>query len=171
MIIWFTGLSGSGKSTLANNIEKILSCSQKVHLIDGDIFRENEKNKNTFSKEEILKNNYQILEHIESIENNHDLIIISAISPFEETRNHAKKIFKDKYIEIYIHCPIEELIKRDTKGLYLKAIKGEIDNLVGFSKTHPYEVPRNPSLSINTSDLNIEESLQKILTLIKNNGN
>jgi len=168
MIIWFTGLSGSGKTTLSKQLQKILeSKGFSVLHVDGDIFRKENKNKNSFSKKEILRNNYGIISYCKSLIKNHDFIIVSVISPFQETRQKAKKIFKKDYVEVFLYCSMEELLKRDTKKLYKRAMVGEINNLIGFSKESPYEIPQAPDLMIDTSKENVGESLKKIIDLIK----
>ena len=113
-IIWLTGLSGTGKSTLSKALKKNLY-DKKVKIIDGDIFRKSTKN--------IIKN----------IQNKFDVIIVSVISPLLNTRKKAKKTFKNNYYEVYLKCGIQELIRRDTKGLYKLAKEKIIKNLVGFN--------------------------------------
>lgn len=172
IIIWFTGLSGSGKTTLSHHLkEKIEKAGFSVFQVDGDTFRKKKKAKNTFSKKEILENNYNIISYCQSLLKKYDFIIVSVISPLQETRKKAKEIFKKDYLEIFLYCPIEELLKRDTKELYKRALAGEIKNLIGFSEENPYEVPKKPNLMIDTSKESINKSLRKIIDLIKNNNN
>lgn len=168
MIIWFTGLSGSGKTTLSDRLKKELKkLGYSVYQVDGDIFREERKSRNSFTKEEILKNNYQIISYCQSIFSKYDFIIVSVISPFEETRRKAKETFGKDYLEIFLSCPLEELIKRDPKKLYSKALSGKIENLIGFSKENPYEIPKNHDLVINTLKESVNGALDKIISLIK----
>lgn len=168
MIIWFTGISGSGKTTLAGLLEaKLKSDGLEVGRVDGDLFRKKEKRENIFSKEEIIKNNERMLEHSGFLEHVCDAVIVSAISPYEETRERARATFGSKYIEIFLTAPREVLIKRDPKGLYAKALSGEIKNLIGFSEEAMYETPKCPDLVLNTSTLSVEEALEKIYNLIK----
>ncbi|MCK5044575.1 adenylyl-sulfate kinase [Candidatus Parcubacteria bacterium] len=171
MIIWFTGLSGVGKTTLSAGLKKKLGETDfSVFQVDGDIVRKEQNIKNTFSKEEILENNYNIISYCESIKKDYDFIIVSVISPFQETRAKAREMFKKDYLEIFLSCPLKELLKRDPKKLYARMLAGEIKNLIGFSEQNPYEVPKNPDIMINTEKDNIEKSLEKIINVIKNNN-
>lgn len=171
MIIWFTGLSGSGKTTLSNLLKKELKkLDYSVCQVDGDIFRKKERRENRFSRKDILDNNYRMISYCQSTQKDYDFIIVSAISPYEETRKKARKIFGKEYVEIFLHCPLGELIKRNVKNLYQKALKGEIKNLIGFSPSVPYEKPKNPHLIVNTSKETIREALRKILELINKNN-
>lgn len=168
MIIWFTGLSGSGKTTLSNHLEEALEKDGfSVFQVDGDAFRKKKKAKNTFSRKEILENNRSIISYCRTIKEKYDFIIVSVISPLLKTRKEARKIFGKDYLEIFLHCPVKELLKRDPKKLYARAMAGEIKNLIGFSVQNPYETPENPELTIDTSKSNIKESLGKIKKLIK----
>jgi len=169
MIIWFTGLSGSGKTTLSDRLKKELEkLGYSVYQVDGDIFRKKRKSKNSFTRKEILKNNYQIISYCQSIFSKYDFIIVSVISPFEETRQKAREAFEKDYLEIFLSCPLEELIKRDSKKLYSKALSGEIENLIGFSKQNTYKIPKNPDLVIDTLKESVNGALNKIMGLIKN---
>lgn len=172
MIIWFTGLSGSGKTTLSDRVKKELEkLGYSVYQVDGDIFRKERKSRNSFTKGEILKNNYQIISYCQSIFSKYDFIIVSVISPFKETRRKAKTAFGKDYLEIFLSCPLEELIKRDPKKLYSKALSGKIENLIGFSEENPYEIPENPDLVIDTLKESVNGALDKIISLIKSKIN
>ena len=164
MIIWFTGVSGSGKTTLSLAlVEALQKRGYSVYRIDGDAFREREKRENTFSREEIVENNVRIIEHVQSVLNDYDVIIVSVISPFEETRKKAKEFFGKNFREIFLDCPKNILISRDPKGLYTKALKGEVKNLIGFSPQSPYEIPENPDLAIRTDQESVEHAIQTII--------
>ena len=163
MIIWLTGLSGSGKTTLCGLIErKLKNDGYSVEWYDGDRVREELKIESDFSREGILKNNFEVISKINLVKDKVDFIIISLITPFEEVRNEARRIFGKEYFEIYIKCDKETLVKRDTKGLYEKALNGEIDNLIGFSDKIPYEEPSDPDLVIETNLLSPEEAVEKV---------
>ena len=168
-IIWLTGLSGAGKSTLSHYITKVLKKKKfKVKLIDGDIFRKNKKYKNVFSKKSIVINNLKIINYINKIKFNYDYVIVAVISPIAKTRKKAKNIFKDKYFEVFIKCKISVLKKRDTKGLYFKADKKIIKNLIGYKSKIKYEKSNYKVIKIETDKLNLEESCKYLLKKILN---
>ena len=163
-IIWLTGLSGAGKSTLAALLEKKLKFKNyKVLRVDGDNFRKKTNLKNSFTKKNIIINNNNIISHISSKYLKYNYTIVSVISPLRETRKKALKVFKDNYNEIYVYCPIKELIKRDTKGLYLKAKKNIIKNLIGYNSKIKYEKSLHKIIKINTNKYNKNSAVKKIL--------
>jgi adenylylsulfate kinase len=163
VIIWLTGLSGSGKTTLSNLLkEKLTKDGYTVEWYDGDRVREELNIVSDFSKEGILKNNREIINRINKVKEETDFILISLITPYQEVRNYARKIFGKDYFEVYIKCDKNTLIERDTKGLYKKALNGEIDNLIGFSQKIPYEEPANPDLILETNLIAPEEAIRKI---------
>jgi len=167
MIIWFTGLSGSGKSTLSDCLKNILAKTGfSVCQVDGDLFRQNYNRQDKFSKEAILENNYHIIAHCRQIQNDYDFIIVAVISPYQITRDKARKTFKKNYCEIFLDCPLDVLVKNDVKRLYQRAQKGEIKNMIGFHKKSPYEIPKNPDISIRTDKTVIGESVKKILNVL-----
>ncbi len=160
-IIWFTGLSGSGKSTLADKLYKILKNKFKILRIDGDIVRK-KKNKNKFSRSEIINNNLSIINLINKKKKNYQYVIVSVISPFLKTRKLAKKLFKKNYLEVYVYCPITELVKRDTKGLYKLARDNKINNLIGYKSNIKYQKSTYKKLTINTKKNSIAKSIKVI---------
>ena len=166
-ILWFTGLSGSGKSTLAKILnEKLLQLNYKVKTIDGDDFRAKNKNKNNFSKINIIKNNLLIINHVRKIEKKYDFILISVISPLLITRNLARIKFGKNYFEIYVKCKITTLEKRDTKNLYAKAKKNIIKNLIGYNSSIKYEVSRYKKIIIDTDKFSKHKSTNLIIKKI-----
>lgn len=161
--IWFTGLSGSGKSTLANEIEKKLFLLGKHTMtLDGDNVRLG-LNKNLGFKEADRIENIRRIAEVAKLMNDAGLIVITSfVSPYERDRMRAKEIIgKDSIIEVYVNTPVEECEKRDVKGLYAKARRGEIPNFTGISA--PYEAPSNPDIVINTADMSIEDAVDTIL--------
>ena len=167
-IIWFTGLSGSGKSTLANAFYKLLKRKKyKAKKIDGDIFRKKKKSFNNFTQKNIIKNNLSIINYISKIKHNYEYILVAVISPILKTRLLAKKKFGNNYYEIYVHCSIKTLEKRDTKGLYADARKKIIKNLIGYNSSIKYEKSRYSKIDINTDKFN----LKKYIKIIANKVN
>jgi len=157
-------MSGSGKSTLTEYLCSVLQEKGfSVKIIDGDFVRKFNKTVNHFTIESILKNNYSIIEECLKTFKLFDFVIVSVISPYKETRKYAKNELGKEYFEIFVKCSIETLIKRDTKGLYQKAILGEIDNLIGFSEKLTYEEPLNSDLVIRTDHMEDHEAISLIL--------
>ena len=167
MIIWFTGLSGSGKTTICSILmNKLKSDGYSVEWYDGDRVREELKIESDFSKEGILKNNFEVINKINNVQENVDFILISLITPFNEVRQYARKIFGKEYFEVYIKCDKDTLVKRDTKGLYKKALNGELDNLIGFSDKIPYEEPSDADLILETNSISPENAVEKIYEVV-----
>ena len=166
-ILWFTGLSGVGKSTLSKILGiKLTKLSFKVKIIDGDIFRTKNKNKNNFSKSNILKNNLSIIDYIKKIKKKYDFILVSVISPLLITRNIARTKFGVNYFEIYVKCKIKTLEKRDTKQLYSMAKKNLIKNLIGYNSNIKYEVSKYKKIIIDTDKLSKLKSINLIIKKI-----
>tara|TARA_B100000767_G_scaffold138082_1_gene130625 strand:- start:46 stop:558 length:513 start_codon:yes stop_codon:yes gene_type:complete len=166
-ILWFTGLSGAGKSTLSKILSiKLTKLSFKIKIIDGDIFRTKNKNKNNFSKTNILKNNLSIINYIKKIQKRYDFILVSVISPLLITRNIARIKFGINYFEIYVKCKIKTLEKRDTKKLYARAKKNIIKNLIGYNSNIKYEVSRYKKIIIDTDELSKFKSINLIIKKI-----
>ena len=166
-ILWFTGLSGAGKSTLSKILGiKLLKLNFKIKIIDGDIFRNKNKNKNIFSKTNIIKNNLAIINYIKKIQKKYDFILVSVISPLLITRNIARSKFGANYFEIYVKCKIKTLEKRDTKKLYARAKKNIIKNLIGYNSNIKYEVSRYKKIIIDTDKLSKLKSINLIIKKI-----
>ena len=166
MVIWMTGLSGSGKTTVAKGVERHLH-SQGVlnQLLDGDNIRVGISNNLTFSSEDRGENIRRIAEVSKLFMNCGIVTLNCFVSPTKKVRQVAKDIIGEKnFLEVYINASISTCEKRDVKGLYKKARKGEIKDFTGISA--PFEAPENPELEINTSELSIEESVQKVLDYI-----
>lgn len=166
--VWFTGLSGSGKSTLAKLLaEELRKMGFKVELLDGDEVRKNLSKGLGFSKEDRDENIRRIGYVCHLLTRNGIVAIASAISPYKEIRNENRKLIGN-FVEVYCKCPLDVLIKRDAKGLYKKAIAGEIPNFTGISD--PYEEPDKPEVICYTDRETIDESLKKILQTLEEMG-
>jgi len=166
-IVWFTGLSGSGKTTLANFLYNSLKKKYKVKIIDGDIFRKKNKNKNNFSRKNIYQNNILIIKYLTNIIKKYDYILVAVVSPLLKTRLLAKKKFKNKYYEVYVYCKISTLINRDTKGLYKLAQKKIITNLIGYNSKIKYQKSKYKKIIINTDKSTPKKSINLILNKVK----
>lgn len=159
--LWFTGLSGSGKSTLSQAIEPVLRRrGLRVEILDGDEVRTNLSKGLGFSKEDRDTNIRRIGYVCRLLSRNGVVAISAAISPYREVRDELREQIGD-FVEVYTKCAIDELSRRDPKGLYKKALAGEIDNFTGVSD--PYEEPLNPEVVVDTEAESLEESLAKIV--------
>lgn len=166
--VWFTGLSGAGKSTLTNRLEAILQeRSHKVEVLDGDIVRTNLSKGLGFSKEDRDTNILRIAFVANLLTRNGVGVITAAISPYRDIRAQARELIGN-FVEVYVRCSIEELTRRDVKGLYAKALRGEIANFTGISD--PYEEPLNPEVVVDSERETVEESLAKIVAYLENAG-
>ena len=166
--IWLTGLSGSGKTTIGENLVSTLrQRGHNVELLDGDVVRTNLSKGLGFSKEDRDTNILRIGFVSNLLTRNGVFTIAAAISPYRDIRQQVREEIGD-FIEVYVKCPLEALIKRDVKGLYEKALKGEIQNFTGVSD--PYEEPLNPEVTVNTDQETIEESLNKVLVILEEKG-
>lgn len=166
VMIWFTGLSGSGKSTIAIALERELQKRGLLcRILDGDNIRSGINNNLGFSAEDRIENIRRIAEIGKLFVDTGIITIAAFISPNNDIREMAANIIgKEDFMEIYVSTPIEECERRDIKGLYAKARKGEIKNFTGISA--PFEAPQHPALSLDTSKLSVEESVNKLLELI-----
>ena len=166
VMIWFTGLSGSGKSTLAIAMERELQKRGLLcRILDGHNIRSGINNNLGFSEADRMENIRRIAEIGKLFVDTGIITLAAFISPNNDMREMAANIIgKQDFMEIYISTPLEECERRDVKGLYAKARRGEIKNFTGISA--PFEVPAHPALSLDTSKLSVEESVNKLLELI-----
>lgn len=163
--LWFTGLSGSGKSTLAEALAPELrrrGCN--VEILDGDVVRTNLSKGLGFSKEDRDINIRRIGFVCNLLTRNGAVAIAAAISPYTAIRNENREMIGN-FIEVYCECELDTLIERDVKGLYKKALAGEIKGFTGIDD--PYEAPENPEVRVNTGTETKEESLAKILRTLE----
>ncbi len=163
--LWFTGLSGAGKTTLARGVEAVLrERGLKVEVLDGDIVRQNLSKGLGFSKEDRDTNIKRIGFVCKLLTRNGVAAIGAAISPYQEVRDFIRQDI-GPFVEVYVKCPLEVLIARDVKGLYEKALDGEIKNFTGISD--PYEEPLSPEVTVDTSVETPGESMAKIIAKLE----
>jgi adenylylsulfate kinase len=159
--LWFTGLSGAGKSTLGNLVaDELRARGHRVELLDGDEIRTNLSKGLGFSKEDRDTNIRRIGYVAKLLARNGVVTITAAISPYREIRDEVRKSH-GRFVEVYMKCSLEKLVERDVKGLYKKALKGEIASFTGVSD--PYEEPLHPELVIESDRETPADSLGKLL--------
>tara|TARA_B100000427_G_C15378031_1_gene537547 strand:+ start:13 stop:600 length:588 start_codon:yes stop_codon:yes gene_type:complete len=164
LVIWFTGLSGSGKSTIANELDLELNKrGLRTYILDGDNIRMGLNKDLGFSQESRKENIRRISEVAKLFADSGTIVITAFISPYKEDRDLARCVIGSDYIEVFVNTPIKECIKRDPKGLYKKAIAGEIKGFTGIDS--PYEEPLNPEISLD--NLSIEKSTEIIINILK----
>lgn len=166
--VWFTGLPSSGKSTLASLLEiQLLGRGLKVEVLDGDVVRTNLSKGLGFSKEDRDTNIRRIGFVCNLLSRNGVVAIAAAISPYRDIRDEVRKEIKN-FMEVFVKCPLEICMQRDLKGLYQKALSGEIQQFTGVSD--PYEPPLKPEVSVETDKETPQESVAKILKRLEEFG-
>lgn len=154
--IWMTGLSGSGKSTVSKLLAKRLrAVGARVEVLDGDVVRTNLSKGLGFSKEDRDTNIRRIGFVCNLLSRNGVFAIAAAISPYKAIRDEIRAV-SNNFVEVFTDCPLETLVERDVKGLYKKALAGEIKNFTGVSD--PYEPPDSPDVRLDSSEQTVEES-------------
>ena len=163
--LWFTGLPSSGKSTLARRVEEILlERGMNVEVLDGDEVRENLSKGLGFSKEDRDTNIRRIGFVAKLLSRNGVVAITAAISPYQDVRDEMRRAI-GRFVEVYVQCPIDVLKERDVKGLYKKALAGEIKHFTGVDD--PYEAPVKPEILIESEKETVEESAAKIIRTLE----
>ena len=166
VMIWFTGLSGSGKSTVALGVERELHARGILcRILDGDNIRAGINSNLGFSAEDRRENIRRIAEIGKLFVDTGIVTIAAFVSPTEEYRSLARDIIgAEDFKEVYVSTPLEECERRDVKGLYARARRGEVKDFTGISA--PFEAPASPTLTIDTSVLSLEESVRRVVRLI-----
>jgi adenylylsulfate kinase len=169
--LWFTGLSGAGKSTIANIVgPELEERGRTVEYLDGDVVRTHLSKGLGFSKEDRDTNIERIGWVASRLTRNGAAVLVSAISPYEETRRKARAMVEEfgPFIEVYVEASVEECARRDVKGLYEKAFAGEIKEFTGVSD--PYEAPTSPELVLHTEQDSPEQDAQIVLGKLEEMG-
>jgi len=167
--LWLTGLSGAGKSTLSEEVDRQLRARgvPNVEVLDGDVIRENLSKGLGFTKEDRDINIRRIAFVCRLLTRNDVPTIAAAISPYREIRHEVRETIGD-FVEVFVSAPLEVCIKRDVKGLYRKALAGEIKEFTGVSD--PYEDPEQPEVVCHTDRETVEESAAKVIEYLENRG-
>lgn len=169
VVLWFTGLSGSGKSTLAQAVQAVLfeHCCQ-TYVLDGDNIRHGLNKDLGFSPEDREENIRRIGE-VAALFLDAGMIVSTAfISPYQSDRDKVRALCGDRFIEVFVHCPVSVCEERDPKGLYQKAREGKIPEFTGISA--PYEAPETPELTLDTSKRNLEECVGDVIACLQERG-
>ncbi|MBR1902108.1 MAG: adenylyl-sulfate kinase [Bacteroidaceae bacterium] len=169
VMVWFTGLSGSGKSTIAMGVERELHKRGILcRILDGDDIRAGINSNLGFSAEDRMENIRRIAEIGKLFVQTGIVTLACFVSPTQDLRRLARDIIgEEDFKEVYVSTPLEECERRDVKGLYARARKGEVKEFTGISA--PFEVPENPMLEIDTSCLSLEESVRRVVDMIMKN--
>lgn len=167
--LWLTGLPGAGKSTLARAVhDELVERGRRVEILDGDEIRTNLSKGLCFSKEDRDTNIRRIGLVARLLSRNGVVAIASAISPYREIRDEVRRAHEAIFVEVFVDCPLEELIRRDEKRLYARALRGEIQNFTGVSD--PYESPLSPEVHIRSQLETVAESRAKIVQWLVRHG-
>ena len=170
LMVWFTGLSGSGKSTIAMGVERELHKRGILcRILDGDNIRSGINSNLGFSAEDRMENIRRIAEIGKLFVQTGIVTLACFVSPTNDVRRLARNIIgEDDFRAVFVSTPLEECERRDVKGLYARARRGEVKDFTGISA--PFEVPENPTLEIDTSRLSLEEAVKRVVEMIMKNG-
>ncbi|MDQ0191407.1 adenylyl-sulfate kinase [Alicyclobacillus cycloheptanicus] len=166
-VLWLTGLSGAGKSTLANHLQAVLfEQGVQAYLLDGDNLRMGLNRDLGFSAEDRKENVRRVAEVAKLFVDAGMVVITALISPYQSDRDEARARYEeDEFVEVFVDCRLEVCQQRDPKGLYQKALRGEITNFTGVQA--PYEAPAHPEIVVRTDEQSVEESVHQILSWLR----
>ena len=167
IVAWLTGLPASGKTTIANLAARILkSRGFRVEVLDGDWVRKTINPDAGFTREERRRHLLRVAWIARLLARNGVIVLCSFVSPYREVRSEIRRIIEEEvpFLEVYVKCPLSECIRRDPKGLYRKALRGEIKNFTGISD--PYEPPEKPDLELDTLNDSPEINSEKLADVI-----
>jgi adenylylsulfate kinase len=166
--VWLTGLSGAGKSTITEAlVPELRAAGRKVEVLDGDVVRTHLSKGLGFSREDRDLNVARIAFVAHLLARNGVAVIVAAVSPYRQAREDARRLIGD-FIEVHVAPPLEECVRRDTKGLYQKALAGEIERFTGVSD--PYEPPENAELVLDTSKIDVATAVASVKGALAGRG-
>ena len=168
-VLWFTGLPSAGKSTLAGTVAECMRArgDRPVEVLDGDELRQHLSRELGFSKADRDTHIRRVAFVASLLARNGVAVVAAFVSPYRAARDEARAQI-ERFVEVYVRCPLEELIRRDVKGLYAKALRGEIENFTGVSD--PYEEPLNAELIVDTNLEPAEASAQRVVATLEKLG-
>ncbi len=167
LVAWLTGLPGAGKTTIARlAAERLRGMGYRVEVLDGDWVRKTINPDAGYTREERLRHLRRVAWIARLLARNGVIVLCSFVSPYREARRMVREIVEEEvpFLEVYVKCPLEECIRRDPKGLYRKALRGEIKHFTGVSD--PYEPPESPDLVLDTVAESPEESAERLVRLV-----
>ncbi len=171
-VVWFTGLPASGKTTIARGVAEVLKArGYRVEVLDGDWVRKTINPDAGFTKEERRRHLLRVAWIARLLARNGVIVLCSFVSPYREVRAEIRRIVEEEgipFIEVFVKCSLEECIRRDPKGLYRKALAGEIQHFTGISD--PYEEPENPELVVDTEHDSVENNVRKVVEYLEQRG-
>ena len=170
-VIWLTGLPAAGKTTLARALkEELLKAGKRAELLDGDEVRRWLSPEAGFTKEDRERHLMRVAYVSKLLARNGVAVIASFVSPYREIRRRIREIVEEdaKFIEVYVKCPLEVAMERDPKGLYRRALAGEIENFTGVDD--PYEEPESPEVTVDSSEMTLDEEVNRVLSYLKSIG-
>lgn len=169
VVVWFTGLSGAGKSTLSEALAaRLRARGRRVELLDGDVVRTHLSKGLGFSREDRDTNVRRIGFVAHLLARNGVVAITAAISPYRATRAWCRELAGGEFVEVFVNAPLETCIQRDVKGLYKKALAGEIREFTGVSD--PYEPPESPEVELRTDQTSVDEAVDAVLRVLERRG-
>lgn len=167
-VVWLTGLPGSGKSTIGRGlVGHLRSLGRRVEYLDGDIVRPWLSPEEGFSREDRLRHLRRVAFVSHLLARNGIDVVAAFVSPYRESRDNARRLIRN-FIEVYVKCPLEVCIERDPKGLYKKALRGEIKHMTGIDD--PYEEPLDPEVIVDTSRMSVDECVREIINKLYSLG-
>jgi adenylyl-sulfate kinase len=167
--LWFTGLPGSGKSTLARAAyEALAGAGHRAEILDGDEVRRKLSAGLGFSRQDRDENVRRIGFVARLLARNGVIAIAAVVSPYRETRDEIRRAHEAPFVEVFVDCPVDDLIRRDPKGLYARALRGELPNLTGIGD--PYEPPIAPDVHVSTNTESVNESLSRVMAGLVRRG-
>ena len=164
VVVWLTGLPGSGKTTLATAAaERLRRMGYRVEVLDGDWVRKTINPDAGYTREERRRHLMRVAWIARLLARNGVIVFCSFVSPYRDVRRDVRRIVEEEvpFVEVYVKCPVEECVKRDPKGLYRKALRGEIKYFTGISD--PYEPPESPDLVLDTVNNSVEENVERLV--------
>jgi adenylyl-sulfate kinase len=168
VVVWFTGLSGAGKSTLTDAlVPELRAAGRRVEVLDGDVVRTHLSKGLGFSREDRDANVARIAFVAHLLARNGVVVLVAAVSPFRAARDAARALIGD-FVEVHVAPPLEECIKRDVKGLYKRALAGEIPQFTGVND--PYEAPLSPEVEIDTSKVSVAAGVKALTATLRKLG-